>query len=79
MKILKRVEWSYKFNCNMCSSMLEAEGTDVMYSSWEEGAEYYANCPVCGDKHVIKESALPHQVAMAAVRYGKPEVEQQHG
>ncbi len=69
MKVIKRVPWSYKFTCATCSSELEAEAPDVMYSNWEDGGEYYTKCGVCEDRHVVDSKKLPHEVAVDAVRF----------
>ena len=59
MKILKRVDITYKFTCEKCTSELEAEASDLMYRYVElrdsGSSKYYFECAVCKHEHVARD------------------------
>ena len=69
MKIISTPDmsnWSYKYTCKDCESVLEIEAQDLKYHCGQQGDSdwYTTKCIVCGQVITIADSKLPKLVAL---------------
>lgn len=79
MKVIERKdcsEWTHKFTCGRCESVLEAGPDDVVARYYDGSSDpreptssywaYHTNCVVCKEMHRLQGTSLPKMLKLKA-------------